>query len=282
MLREDSEFAARSRSLQPQLGSSPAARGCPARGLRAISFQPNSAVPLAPSRSVPYPYPSPCPSRPRPAAYQRVDVGAGPQAVGAGRAVPPAVRPRPRQQAGAERQQRAAEPQQQRHGAARRRGQTAAAAPRHPPPPPRGWKKLSRRCFNRVPRATLATALRAGARARTRRPTAAVQESARPKPRTAPPAQPEPRLPPQPGAAPPAGHSHSAPLGTRGGRWAAPRCWSLGVEPRVFGAGLSSQRLRSNSRGGGGTDGPRLLPAEPSRTEPSGAGAMCEERALYN
>lgn len=136
MLREDSEFAARSRSLQPQLGSSPAARGCPARGLRAISFQPNSAVPLAPSRSVPYPYPSPCPSRPRPAAYQRVDVGAGPQAVGAGRAVPPAVRPRPRQQAGAERQQRAAEPQQQRHGAARRRGQTAAAAPRHPPPAP--------------------------------------------------------------------------------------------------------------------------------------------------
>ena len=140
MLREDSEFAARSRSLQPQLGSSPAARGCPARGLRAISFQPNSAVPLAPSRSVPYPYPSPCPSRPRPAAYQRVDVGAGPQAVGAGRAVPPAVRPRPRQQAGAERQQRAAEPQQQRHGAARRRGQTAAAAPRHPPPRPGAGK----------------------------------------------------------------------------------------------------------------------------------------------
>lgn len=147
MLREDSEFAARSRSLQPQLGSSPAARGCPARGLRAISFQPNSAVPLAPSRSVPYPYPSPCPSRPRPAAYQRVDVGAGPQAVGAGRAVPPAVRPRPRQQAGAERQQRAAEPQQQRHGAARRRGQTAAAAPRHPPPPAPGLEKAQPTLF---------------------------------------------------------------------------------------------------------------------------------------
>lgn len=76
---------------------------------------------------------------PVPCPYQGVDAGAGSQAVGAGGAVPAAVGPRPREQAGAEGQQRAADSQEQRHGAARRTGQPAAASsrshPRHSLPP---------------------------------------------------------------------------------------------------------------------------------------------------